>query len=60
MIYPKRPKDGYTCEPTYSKLLKMTKAELEKVLDFTIENQYVLVQLLPKHSFYGIRVDGLI
>jgi hypothetical protein len=35
-----------------------TETGLEKYI--TIENQYVLVELLPKHSFYGIRMDGLI
>ena len=31
---------------------------LEKYI--TIENQYVLVELLAKHSFIGIRMDGLV
>jgi hypothetical protein len=26
----------------------------------TIQNQYDLVELLPKHSFLGIRSDGLV
>ena len=45
--YPTRPKMGYSTVPDYDQgLLRMTKAELENVRDFVIENQHGRIQFL--------------
>ena len=46
-MYPTRPKQGYRTVPDYDKvLLKMTRAQLEVVQDFTVENAHGRIQFL--------------
>ena len=53
--YPTRPKEGYRTVPDYDEgLLRMTKAELENVSDFVIENDHGRIRFLGTTDLTGV------
>ena len=59
-LLPKKPKDGYKCEPSFDEIEKMTVQQLRNVPNFTVRNQFGSVQFMGDTDITAVDLADVI
>ena len=59
-VNPKKPKEGYVCEPSFAELEKMTGSRLERVENFKVSNSFGSVLFLGETDLTSVDLADVI
>ena len=55
---PTKPKDGYVTEPSYEKIIELSKDELQTVEGFVIKNMHGSISFLTPIDLVGVDLEN--